>query len=80
MPNLVICLTLLRFPIFRPRDPPTRNELVSAVNRSPGFSILADETADIFGTEQLSIGVRFFDLSSEKLMHEEFLGLAILTA
>ena len=25
MPNLVICLTLLRFPIFRPRDPPTNN-------------------------------------------------------
>ena len=25
MPNLVICLTLLRFTIFRSRDPPTKN-------------------------------------------------------
>ena len=25
MPNLVICLTILRFALFRPRDPPTTN-------------------------------------------------------
>ena len=56
-----------------------RNDLVSAVNESPGFSILADETADISGTEQLSIGVRFVDQSSENVIREEFLGFTPLT-
>lgn len=38
-----------------------RRELVELVNKSNGFSILADETCDISGHEQLSIGVRFLD-------------------
>lgn len=56
-----------------------RSELISDVNKSPGFSILADETADISGTEQLSIGVRFVDISTEKIIREEFLGFTPLT-
>ena len=34
-----------------------RGEIVALANNSVGFSILADETADISGTEQLAIGV-----------------------
>ena len=50
-----------------------RDAIVPLANNSVGFSILADETADISGTEQLAIGVRFLD---EKilLICEEFLG------
>ena len=46
-------------------------------NNSVGFSILADETADILGTEQLAIGVRFFD-KKNLLICEEFLGFTPL--
>jgi len=38
------------------------------------YSILADETADMPGKEQLSIGVRFFD-KKQLLIREEFVGL-----
>lgn len=49
------------------------------VKKSCAYSILADETADISGKEQLSIGVRFFD--EEKMMVcEEFLGFEELKA
>ena len=51
-----------------------RKQIVNDVNKSTGFSILADETADISGTEQLSIGVRFVDLTPEPKIREEFLG------
>lgn len=56
-----------------------RTNLVIAANNSIGFSILADETADISGTEQLSIGVRFVDLECEKMIREEFLGFIKLS-
>ena len=46
-------------------------------NNSVGFSILADETANISGTEQLAIGVRFFD-EKNLLIREEFLGFTPL--
>ena len=42
-----------------------RDEIVPLINNSVRFSILADETADISETEQLTIGVRFF--------HEKYL-------
>nr|CAI5866938.1 unnamed protein product [Callosobruchus analis] len=38
-----------------------RQRIVSEVNDSEAFSILADETADISGHEHLSLGVRKFD-------------------
>lgn len=56
-----------------------RTNLVIAANNSIGFSILADETADISGTEQLSIGVHFVDLECEKMIREEFLGFIKLS-
>ena len=54
-----------------------RGEIVALANNSVGFSILADETADISGTEQLAIGVRFFD-EKNLLIREVFLGFTPL--
>ena len=54
-----------------------RGEIVALANNSVGFSILADETADISGTEQLAIRVRFFD-EKNLLIREEFLGFTPL--
>ena len=51
-----------------------QKKIVSDANRAGAFSILADETADISGTEQLSIGVRFVDTTSVAVIREEFLG------
>ncbi|XP_031327228.1 52 kDa repressor of the inhibitor of the protein kinase-like [Photinus pyralis] len=49
-----------------------RKQMVDEVNKGYGFSILADETADISGKEQLSIGIRYVD--SNYNIKEEFLG------
>ena len=53
------------------------DKIVPLVNNSVGFSILADETADISKTEQLAIGVRFFD-EKNLLIYEEYLGFTPL--
>ena len=54
-----------------------REKIVKAVNKAKYFSVLADETCDISGTEQLSIVVRFLDRSGGKaVVREEFLGYA----
>ena len=50
-----------------------REEIVAMANNSSGFAIIADESADISGKEQLSIGVRFVSTSNE-----EFLGFTKL--
>nr|CAI5817970.1 unnamed protein product [Callosobruchus analis] len=55
-----------------------RQRIVSEVNDSEAFSILADETADISGHEQLSLGVRFVDKQNN--IREEFLGFEKLCA
>ena len=56
-----------------------RSEIVAAANKSTGFSILADEIADIAGTEQLSLAVRFVEESANcYTIHEEFLGFVPL--
>jgi len=47
------------------------DQIVRKVNSSLSFSLLADETSDIAGIEQLSIGVRYID--SSKTMREEFI-------
>jgi hypothetical protein len=55
------------------------NDIVSKVNISKYFSILADETSDIAGVEQLSLGVRFAHFEDGKLtIQEEFLGFVEL--
>lgn len=43
------------------------------------YAVLADETADVAGKEQLSIGVRFYDESKRKIK-EEFVGFVELKA
>jgi len=48
------------------------NELVCKVNAACCFSVLADETADVSGTEQLSLGVRYMDCASSTV-NEDFL-------
>ena len=52
-----------------------RDNIVRAANASVAFSILVDETTDISGTEQMSLGVRFAEEGSgTTLIREEFLG------
>ena len=53
-------------------------DIVKAANNVVGFSVIADEIADISGTEQLSLEVQFFDTSREKVIREEFLGFSSL--
>lgn len=55
-----------------------RQKIISEVNDSEAFSLLADETADISGHEQLSLGIRFVD--KEYNIREEFLGFEKLTS
>ena len=56
-------------------------DIANEVNCSFGFSVLADETSDLSGVEQLSIGVRYSDKSSESdSIHEEFVGFVNLEA
>ncbi|KAF0755562.1 zinc finger MYM-type protein 1-like, partial [Aphis craccivora] len=52
------------------------DQIVREVNTSLSFSLLADETSDIAGIEQLSIGVRYVD--SSKTIREEFIGFSAL--
>ena len=40
-------------------------DVVSAADASVGFSILADETTDISGEEQLSLGVRLVETTNK---------------
>lgn len=55
------------------------DDIVSRANASKFFSILADETSDIAGVEQLSLGVRFCVFENKKLtIFEEFLGFVHL--
>lgn len=52
-------------------------EIIQEVKEASFYSVLADETADISGTEQLSIGVRYLrqDADEQKyVICEEFLG------
>ncbi|KAL4153318.1 hypothetical protein QTP88_001151 [Uroleucon formosanum] len=47
-------------------------KIVNKINLCKYFSIIADETADIFGIEQFSLCARYFD-STDKIIHEDFL-------
>ncbi|CAH1101700.1 unnamed protein product [Psylliodes chrysocephalus] len=55
-----------------------RQHIIDEANESVGFSVLADETADIAGKEQLSIGIRYLDKSN--IINEHFLGFTELKA
>nr|CAI5832053.1 unnamed protein product [Callosobruchus analis] len=56
-----------------------QENVISEVRKTMAYSILADETADVSGKEQLSIGVRFYDESKSKI-REEFVGFVELKA
>jgi hypothetical protein len=50
-----------------------KNDIVNLANAANAFSVIADEIADTFGTEQLSIGIRFLDKhSNPPKIREEF--------
>lgn len=49
-----------------------QRQIVSKINKSQCFTILADETADVSGTEQFSICIRYFDTDLSKI-REDFL-------
>lgn len=57
-----------------------QDTIVKEVNDSQAFSLLADETADISGKEQMSIGVRYIKTDSNVgwVIKEEFMGFAEL--
>lgn len=50
---------------------PLLNKIVSRVNEAKCFSVLADETADVSGIEQVSLCVRYVELSTLE-HHEDF--------
>lgn len=52
--------------------------LFEKVRKSEAYSILADETSDMSGKEQLSIGVRFFD-QEKMIVREECMGFIELS-
>ena len=55
------------------------SNIILDVTKSIGFSILAVETADISGIEQLSVGVRFVHMTHEStVLREEFIGFTPL--
>lgn len=56
-----------------------KDMIVKDIKEAQAYSILADESADISGKEQLSVGIRFFD-EKKGLVREEFLGYVELEA
>ncbi|XP_049782496.1 zinc finger MYM-type protein 1-like [Schistocerca cancellata] len=54
-----------------------RNDLINTIKNSESFSVLADETMDIAGTEQLSLSACYFDLATN-VVREDFLGFTPL--
>lgn len=55
-------------------------KVITDANASAGFAILADETTDIAGTEQMSLGVRFADSANEETkIRKEFIGFVPLS-
>jgi hypothetical protein len=56
-----------------------KSEIIKAAKKAYAYSVMADETCDISGKEQLSIGIRFYDENINSI-REEFLGFVELTA
>lgn len=53
--------------------------IIADAKMASAYSIMADETADISGKEQLSTGIRFYDKNKD-IIREEFLGFSELNA
>lgn len=56
-----------------------KEEIINKVKKAEAYSVLADETADISGTEQLSIGLRYFNEETREV-EEAFVGFIELDA
>lgn len=56
-----------------------KDMIIEDVQKASAYSIMADETGDVSGKEQLSVGIRFFD-QSKMIIREEFLGYVVLKA
>lgn len=56
-----------------------KSEIIQAAKKAYDYSVMADETCDIAGKEQLCIGIRFYDENINSI-REEFLGFVELTA
>lgn len=56
-----------------------KTHIIKKAKQAEAYSVLADETADISGTEQLSIGIRYFDQKTKEI-EEVFLGFVKLDA
>ena len=56
--------------------------IASKVNKAPCFSVLADETMDVAGTEQLSVCLRYVNDDSPKqpILREDFVGFVPLAS
>jgi hypothetical protein len=54
-----------------------RSNIVAEIRNCVGFSVLADESTDVSGTQQLSIGARYF-CETARSVKEEFLGFVPL--
>ncbi|KAF0716390.1 zinc finger MYM-type protein 1-like [Aphis craccivora] len=76
MDNRRRCNRPMQLEALRPLFHRRRSSVKSADVGATVTAALADETADIAGDEQLSIGIRFID--SSKIVREEFLGFSIL--
>ncbi|XP_060133298.1 52 kDa repressor of the inhibitor of the protein kinase-like [Zootoca vivipara] len=50
-----------------------KERIIEDCKQAKAYAVMADETADIGGKEQLSIGLRFYD-ESQKKIREEFVG------
>lgn len=56
-----------------------KNEIIQVAKKAFAYSVMADESCDIAGREQLSIGIRFYD-EGKNMIGEEFLGFVELIA
>lgn len=56
-----------------------KEDILKNAKEAFAYSLMADESQDISGKEQLSIGIRFFD-EIRQIIREEFLGFVELDA
>jgi hypothetical protein len=58
----------------------TRNSLLRRIKECPFYSVILDTTSDISRTDQLSVVVRWVELTGIKpVIHETFLGFVVVT-
>lgn len=71
--NAVYTSPKIQNEIIRLSGEVVKERIIEDCKQAKAYAVMADETADIAGKEQLSIGLRFYDESQEKI-REEFVG------